>query len=299
MAKIENEPNWDLYRSFLAVLDGGSLSAAARALGLAQPTLGRHIEALEGALGHALFVRSQHGYLPTEHALQLKPYAEALAATAAALLRAASGSAGQVRGAVRISASEIVACEVLPPILARLHRQYPALQIELAATNHPADLLRREADIAVRMLRPVQQALVARRIGAVELGLHAHRDYLARRGTPASLAELPAHALIGFDHENAFIRSMKHHLGDLTRANFALRSDSDLAQLAALRAGFGIGICQAGIARRDPALVRLLADAFAPTLDTWLVMHEDLRESKRCSVVFAALADGLASWINT
>ncbi|MES2318575.1 MAG: LysR family transcriptional regulator [Pseudomonadota bacterium] len=295
---MNSEPNWDLYRSFLAVLDAGSLSAAARELGLAQPTLGRHIDALEGALGYALFVRSQHGYLPTAQALQLKPYAQALAANASALLRAASGSATEPRGTVRITASEVVGCEVLPPILARLHEQYPDLQIELAVTNRAQDLLRREADIAVRMVRPVQEALVARRIGAIELGLHAHRDYLARRGTPATLAELRTHALIGYDHETAFIRSMKHHLGDLTRANFALRSDSDLAQLAALRAGFGIGICQVGVARRDPALVRVLPDAFAPALDTWLAMHEDLRETKRCAVVFAALADGLASYID-
>ena len=296
---MDNEPNWDLYRSFLAVLEGGSLSAAARDLGLAQPTLGRHIEALEKAVGHALFVRSQHGYLPTEHALQLKPYARALAATASAFMRAASGSADQPRGTVRVTASEVVGCEVLPPILARLHQQYPGLQIELAVTNRAQDLLRREADIAVRMLAPSQEALVARRIGAIELGLHAHRDYLARRGAPATLAELASHALIGYDHETAFIRSMKHHLGDLTRADFSLRSDSDLAQLAALRAGFGIGICQAGIARRDPALMRLLPDAFAPRLDTWLAMHEDLRNSKRCAVVYAALADGLAAYMNS
>lgn len=295
---MDNQPNWDLYRSFLAVLEGGSLSAAARELGLAQPTLGRHIEALESALGYALFVRSQHGYLPTEHALQLKPYALALAATASALLRAASSSADQPRGTVRITASEVVGCEVLPPIVARLHQQYPGLQIELALTNRAQDLLRREADIAVRMLQPVQEALVARRVGAIELGLHAHRDYLARRGAPATLAELADHALIGYDHETAFIRSMKHHLGDLTRANFALRSDSDMAQLSALRAGFGIGICQAGIAARDPQLVRVLPEAFAPALDTWIVMHEDLHNSKRCAVVFAALSDGLQSYIN-
>jgi DNA-binding transcriptional LysR family regulator len=130
------------------------------------------------------------------------------------------------------------------------------------------------------------------------VGLHARRDYLARRGTPATLAELHQHALIGYDHESAFIRSMKHHLGDLTRANFALRSDSDMAQLSALRAGFGIGICQAALARRDPNLVRVLPEAFAPRLETWIAMHEDLRNSKRCTLVFAALADGLAAYID-
>jgi len=293
------EPGWDLYRSFLAVLDAGSLSAAARELGLAQPTLGRHIDALEAAVGYALFVRSQLGYLPTEQALLLKPYAQALAATTAALLRAASSHGDEARGTVRVTASEAVGCEVLPPILARLHAQYPQLQIELAVSNRPQDLLRREADIAVRMLAPAQDALIARRVGAIELGLFAHRDYLARRGTPASLADLHGHALIGFDHESAFIRRLKHHLGDLTRAMFALRSDSDLAQLAAIRAGFGIGICQSRIARRDAKLVRVLPALFAIELDTWVAMHEDLRNSKRCSVVFSALVDGLASYIGT
>ena len=291
------EPNWDHYRSFLAVLDAGSLSAAARELGLAQPTLGRHIDALESALGYALFVRSQLGYLPTEQALLLKPYAQTLSATASALLRAASSGGDQARGTVRITASEAVGCEVLPPILARLHQQHPELQIELAVSNRPQDLLRREADIAVRMLAPAQEALVARRIGAIELGMFAHRSYLERRGVPSALADLPTHALIGFDHENAFIRRLKHHLGDLTRSMFALRSDSDLAQLAAIRAGFGIGICQAGIARRDPQLVRVLPELFSIELDTWLAMHEDLRNSKRCTVVFAALADGLTSYM--
>ena len=294
---MDKEPNWDLYRSFLAVLEAGSLSAAARELGLAQPTLGRHIEALEAALGYALFVRSQHGYLPTEHALQLKPYAKALAAGAGAFLRAASSNDDEPSGAVRVTASEIVACELLPPILAGLHQQYPGLQIELSVTNRPQDLLRREADIAVRMLRPAQEALVARRVGAIELGLHAHRDYLARRGTPATLGELRNHALIGYDHENAFIRSVKHHLGDLTRSMFALRTDSDLAHLAAIRAGFGIGICQVGLAARAHALQRVLPDSFSFALDTWVAMHEDLRDSKRCAVVFSAIADGLASYI--
>jgi DNA-binding transcriptional LysR family regulator len=294
---MDKEPNWDLYRSFLAVLEAGSLSAAARELGLAQPTLGRHIDALEAALGYALFVRSQHGYLPTEHALQLGPYARALSATASAFLRAASGKDDEPRGTVRVTASEIVACELLPPILTALHQQYPDLQIELAVTNRAQDLLRREADIAVRMLRPSQEALVARRVGAIALGLHAHRDYLARRGTPATLAELPSHAIIGYDHENAFIRSLKHHLGDLTRSMFALRTDSDLAHLAAIRAGFGIGICQVGLAAREPALLRVLPDTFSFALDTWVAMHEDLRDSKRCTVVFSALADGLASYI--
>jgi DNA-binding transcriptional LysR family regulator len=291
------EPNWDLYRSFLAVLKAGSLSGAARELGLAQPTLGRHIDALEQSIGLALFLRSQHGFLPTEHARQLQPYAESLAATASAFLRAASGQGDTVSGTVRVTASEVIGCEVLPPILLQLQRDWPALKIELALSNRTQDLLRREADIAVRMVRPVQEALVARRIGEVELGLHAHRDYLARCGAPATLEALQAHAVIGFDHESAFIRSVKHHLGGLAREHLALRTDSDMAQLAAGRAGLGIFICQNRIGQRDPNLVRLLPEAFALKLDTWVAMHEDLRSSRRCNVVFHALADGLASYI--
>jgi DNA-binding transcriptional LysR family regulator len=293
------EPGWDLYRSFLAVLQTGSLSAAARELGIAQPTVGRHIDALEASVGFALFVRSQHGFLPTEHARQLQPYCESLAATASAFLRAASGHGDQARGTVRITASEVVGCEVLPSIVASINRDWPDVNIELSLSNKTQDLLKREADIAVRMLRPTQEALVARRIGAIEIGMHAHRDYLKRRGTPASIAELKQHSLIGYDHETAFIRSLKHHLGDLKRDDFALRSDSDMAQLAAVRAGFGIGICQAGVARRDPSLVRVLPEAFSIELDTWVAMHEDLRNSKRCEVVFAALVKGLSAYAET
>ena len=198
---------------------------------------------------------------------------------------------------MRVAASDAIGVEVLPPILAQLHEQYPQLQIELSLSNRTEDLLQREADIAIRMVRPVQQALVARRVGVVKLGLHAPRSYLARRGAPGSLADLPSHALIGFDHESLFIRRIKRELGGLERAMFALRADSDLAQLAAIRAGFGIGVCQVNVARRDPQLVRLLPDELTVELETWVAMHEDLRNTRRCSVVFAALVDGLTAYL--
>lgn len=248
----DREANWDLYRSFLAVLQEGSLSAAARALGLTQPTLGRHIEALEQSLGFELFTRSRHGLAPTEAAEELRPYAESLAAGAAALRRIASGRAGELRGSVRVTASEVVGVEVLPPILAALRREHPQLVIELVLSNSLQDLLRRDADIAVRMVAPSQEALLARRIGTIELGLHARRDYLERCGTPASLAELGQHALIGYDRETAAIRRLSRGVEGFRRAHFAFRADSDLAQLAAIRAGYGIGICQVPLAARDP-----------------------------------------------
>jgi len=291
---MNNQPGWDLYRTFLAVMREGSLSGAARRLGLTQPTVARHVDTLERAVGTGLFLRSQRGLVPTEMALDLAPYAETLASTAAALLRTASGRAGEVRGSVRISASEVVGVEHLPPLLACLRRRHPGLVVELVLSNAVDDLLRREADIAVRMTEPTQEALLARRLPPIMLGLHAHRAYLERRGTPASIAALAGHDLIGFDHDTPAIRAIVERFPALDRSAFALRTDSDLAQLAAIRAGFGIGMCQTPVARRDPDLLRVLADTVSVALGLWIVMHEDLKTSARCRAVFDALADGLA-----
>ncbi|CAN7574050.1 LysR family transcriptional regulator [Trinickia sp. LjRoot230] len=294
----ETSPGWELYRTFLEVTRAGSLSGAARSLGLTQPTVGRHVDALEHALGLSLFMRTQQGLSPTEAALALRPHAEALEATCAALLRTASSQGEGVRGTVRVTASDVVSVEVLPSIIANLNAKYPNLTIELVPSNRMHDLLRRDADIAVRMQRPVQGVLVARHIGAIELGIYAHRRYLKRRGTPASLAELANHALIGYDRETAFIRSMKQQVPWMRRESFALRTDNDLTALAVLRAGFGIGVCQVGLARRNRALVRLFENEVALQLDTWVAMHEGLRDTPRCRVVFDALVRGLDEYVN-
>jgi len=291
---------WELYRSFLGVLREGSLSGAARALGITQPTAGRHVAALEEALGVVLFTRSQVGLLPTEVALALQTHAEAMESTAASLERAASSHGAGVRGVVRVSASEVMGVEVLPPIVARLREAHPALKVELVLTNRVQDLLRREAEIAVRMVRPKQEQLVARRIGNIELGFHAHRDYLARHGTPRKLEALAAHAVIGYDQPSAFVRNAAKAgtaWPGYGRDAFSLRTDSDLAQLALIRAGAGIGICQVGLARRSDALVRLMPRTFSMKLDTWVTMHEDLRHSPRCRAAFDALVEGLQQYV--
>lgn len=293
-----SEIGWELYRSFLGVLREGSLSGAARALGLTQPTVGRHVAALEAALRVPLFTRSSSGLMPTDVALALRAHAEAMESTADALARAATSFGEDVRGVVRISASDVVGVEVLPPIVARLRQRHPALTIELALTNRVQDLLRREADIAVRMTRPGQTQLIARHIGGIELGLHARRDYLARRGTPRDAGELVRHALIGHDRPTAFIRQIAKSFPGFDRGAFALRTDSDLAQLALIRCGAGIGACQAALAKRDPALVRVLPKAFAGRLDMWVTMHEDLRGSPRCRAAFDALAEGLDAYVD-
>lgn len=293
-----SEIGWELYRSFLGVLREGSLSGAARALGLTQPTVGRHVAALEAALRVPLFTRSSSGLMPTDVALALRTHAEAMESTADALARAATSFGEDVRGVVRISASDVVGVEVLPPIVARLRQRHPALTVELALTNRVQDLLRREADIAVRMTRPGQTQLIARHIGGIELGLHAHRDYLARCGTPRDAGELVRHALIGHDRPTAFIRQIAKSFPGFDRGAFALRTDSDLAQLALIRCGAGIGACQAALAKRDPALVRVLPKAFAGRLDMWVTMHEDLRGSPRCRAAFDALAEGLDAYVD-
>ncbi|HEV2574319.1 MAG TPA: LysR family transcriptional regulator [Beijerinckiaceae bacterium] len=291
---MNTDPSWDLYRSFLAVLDEGSLSGAARLLGLTQPTIARHIDALEAATGCGLFLRSQRGLIATDAALELKPYAQTLAATATALLRTASGYGETVKGTVRITASEVVGAEHLPPILARLRERHPRLEIELVLSNAVGDLLRGDADIAVRMVEPLQDALIAKRLTSIGLGLYAHRSYLARRGVPTSLTDLVHHDCIGFDRETPALRAFLQSIPAMNRSLFALRADSDLAQLAAIRCGFGIGGCQIPLAARNPDLVRVLASEFDLELGLWIVMHEDLRTSPRCRVVFDALVEGMA-----
>jgi DNA-binding transcriptional LysR family regulator len=291
------EPSWELYRTFLAVLREGSLSGAARLLGITQPTAGRHLDALEAALGMTLFLRTQHGLSAAREALALRPYAEAMEAAGAALLRTVASQKGGVRGTVRITASQMVAVEVLPPMLAALRAQYPEMDIELVASDRMEDLLQRDADIAVRMARPSQASLVARRVGDVLLGCFAHRDYLARRGTPQTLEDLAQHDLIGVDQENAFTRAVLAELPFLKRESFALRCDNDLATIAALRAGFGIGMCQVGLARRDPNLVHLFPEQARYRLDTWIAMHEDLRQTPVCKLAFAALVEGMIRYI--
>jgi DNA-binding transcriptional LysR family regulator len=289
--------SWELYLSFLSVLKEGSLSGAARALGMTQPTVGRHIAALEGALGVALFTRSQAGLMPTEVALALRTHAEAMESTAASLQRTAMSQGEGVRGVVRVSASEVISVEVLPPIVAQLLAQHPNLTVELVLTDRVQDLLRREVDIAVRMMRPDQEQLVVRRIGQIELGLHAHRDYLDSQGEPRDLNELASHSVIGYDQPSAFIRKAEKSVKGFTRNMFSVRTDSNLAQLALIRCGAGIGVCQVPLAKRDRDLKRVLAKTFSLHLDTSVTMHEDLRHSPRCRATFDALVEGLRRYV--
>jgi DNA-binding transcriptional LysR family regulator len=256
---------------------------------------------LEEALPAALFTRSPQGLIPTGTALALKPYAQSLRSTAAALARVAGegGDGGDgVRGTVRVTASDVMGVEVLPPVFAALRTAHPHLQVELVLTDRVQDLLRHEADIAVRMARPRQEQLVAQRAGTVEIGLHASHAYLQRAGVPATLAALADHALIGFDQETAFVRGASKGFEVWQRDAFALRADSNVAQLALIRAGAGIGLCQVPLAQRAPPLTRVLPGVAALALEVWITMHGDLRASPRCRVVFDALVHALQAHCN-
>ncbi len=291
--------SWDLLGAFLAVMRTGSLSGASRSLGVAQPTVRRQIEKLEEVLGAVLFTRSQAGLVPTDTALATMPYAESMAGVADALVRSATAPSDGERGTVRVTCSDIVACGVMPPILASLGRVHPHLQIELSASNVNEDLLRRDADVAIRMAQPTQGALVAKRVGIVKLGVFAAESYLADHPAPRSVADLlDGHALIGKDRDTSFFTKLAASGLALKKKDFALRTDNDAAYLAALRAGVGIGICQVPLAVGPPPLRRLLPKA-SFELPVWVVTHEDLRTSRRVSIVFDHLVTSLGKYIRS
>jgi DNA-binding transcriptional LysR family regulator len=294
---MHDEPGWELYRTFLEVVRDGSLSGAARKLALTQPTVGRHIDALEASLGLSLFSRSPKGLKATPAALELVSHAESMAAASAALRRTASGGAKVDSGTVRVTASEMIGCEVLPPLLASFRESHPGITLELALNNRNEDLLRRDADIAVRMVRPRQKSLVARRIGKSAIGFYAHRNYAKKYGLPKQIAELKKHCLIGFDRDALALRSLGELPRPVTRGNFGFRCDSDLAQFAALKAGVGIGGCQHNIARRFPELVPVLAKVIRFELEVWVAMHEDMRSTGRVRLLFDHIAAGLSAFV--
>lgn len=296
---MTNSFDWSLIRSFLAALQAGSLLGASRAIHTSQPTLGRHIAELERQLGVVLFERTGRGLLPTPSALQLAQGARAMEAGALQLQCTLAGAQTQVSGSVRITASVPVAVHVLPPLLAQLRQALPAIEVELVASNQVSNLLRREADIAVRMLRPQQASLIARKLGTVGLGAYAHRSYLARRGTPREPSDLLRHELIGSDADTAIVQGF-HAMGfPVERAAFAFRTDDFLAQWQAVRAGLGIGFCADYMARQDPDVLRVLPGALKiPALPMWLAVHRELRTNARIRAVYDFLARTLPGAIH-
>lgn len=285
--------DWTLVRSFLAALEHGSLLGAARALHSSQPTLGRHISELEAQLGTTLFERTGRGLLPTAMALKLADAARAMEAGAHTIARQASGAQSQLAGSVRISASQPVACVLLPPVLTRMRLALPEIAVELVVSNALSNLLKREADIALRMVQPDQGSLVAKRVGRVMLGTYAHQDYLRRRGWPKQPTDLLNHDLIGGDKDEAIFRGFEAMGHSLSPERLVLRSDDLMAQLGAIRAGLGIGFLARYIAQTDPQLTPLLPDLPIPPLPMWLVVHREIRSNQRIKAVYDFLSGAI------
>ncbi len=291
---MKRDFDWRLIRSFLAALEAGSLLGAARMLNTSQPTVGRHIAELESQLGLVLFERTGRGLIPTSSALQLADSARAMEAGALRLARTLSGAQTQITGTVRISASVPVAVNLLPPLLASMRQALPDIQVELVSSNQVSNLLRREADIAVRMVRPDQSSLVARKIGTVGLGVYAHRSYLARRGALRKATDLLQHDLIGSDTDSAILQGFQAMGYPVTREVFALRSDDFLVQWQAVRAGLGVGFCADYMARKEPDVLRVLPGLLKiPPLPMWLAVHREIRTNRRIRAVYDFLAEAL------
>ena len=294
---MNRTPDWSLWRSFAAVVETGSLSAAARKLGLSQPTLGRHIETLEQDLGLPLFDRTLQGLRPTDTALRLyEPVSGAERALSEATLMA-EGSSGALAGSVRITASTVMSHYVLPPILRRLREAEPAVALELVPTDSSENLLLRESDIAVRMFRPTQLELITKKLGAMPMLCCAHQSYLSRRGTPASIADLFSHDLVGLDRSDLIIAGARALGFELKRDNFIVRTDSQTAIWELLKAGLGIGFAQQALVLSTPGMVGLLPDIAFPPLEVWLTTHRELFTSRRIRVIYDELAAHLTTYL--
>lgn len=289
--------DWRLVRSFLGALEHGSLMGAARALHTSQPTLGRHIAELESQLGVILFERTGRGLAPTTTALQLADAARAMESAAHTMARSVAGRDRQPVGSVRISATQPVACHLMPPVLLAMRQSLPHIQIDLVVSNKVSNLLRREADIAIRMVRPDQSSLVARRIGEVRLTACAHRDYLRRRGTPQVPADLMLHEVVGFDASDDLLKGFAALGHPVDRNHFALRTDDFIAYWQAVRIGLGVGFVATYLVDSDPDVLPVLPNLELPTLPIWLTVHREIRTNQRVRAVYDFLANHLPTML--
>ncbi|HJW10810.1 MAG TPA: LysR family transcriptional regulator [Albitalea sp.] len=287
------EPDWALLRVFLAVAHSGSLTRAAQELGSSQPTLSRQVSQLEAHVGHALFERTRRGLRLTEAGAALLAPAQRMQEHAREWSLAVAGRSTSLAGTVRITASEIVSAFVLPRVLCKLQQTHPEIQIELVASNTLENLLDRDADIALRMLRPTQSALVARKLTELPLGLYAHRDYLAAHGKP-TIATMQQHQWIGYDRSDQMLRGFRAAGFNVKREFFGFRCDNQIVAWQAVVDGLGIGVGMERVARQAGDVVRVLREVKVPSLPLWITAHRDLRGTPRLKLVFDALSQALS-----
>ncbi|RPH43049.1 MAG: LysR family transcriptional regulator [Burkholderiales bacterium] len=285
--------DWALVRSFLAVLDAGSLTGAARRLNAHQPTLSRHVAELEAQLGTPLFERTGRGVAPTAAALAIADAARRMEDGAMALAHSLAAARSAQTGTVRISTSAVAATWLLPPVIAALREAEPGIAIELVSTNQITNLLRREADIAVRMVRPVQSSLIARKLGDIAVVAAAHRSYLQRAGTPRDARELAQHRLIGYDRDDTIERGFARMGMALPHDRFAVRTDDQVAYGRLVAAGAGIGFVARYNIRHWPGVTALLPALAIPPLPCWLAVHREIRSNRLVRRVYDFLADAL------
>lgn len=291
---IGSSPDWTLLQSFAAVAKNGSLSGAARSLGTSQPTLGRHIKALEESLGAPLFTRIARGLEPTELGLELLEDAGRMEAAAARMSLIAEGRSTALRGTVRITASVYVSHFILPRIIADIRRKEPQIEIELAPSDTTENLMFREADIALRMYRPEQLDVITRHVGDTPIGLYGARSFLDRVGRPKTVEEAFELDFVGYDSNDLMLRGMRQMGLEIDRDFFAVRCDDQAAYWHLVRAGCGIGAAQRVVADNDPLLERILPGLPLPPLPIWLAAPEALRRNPRIRRVWDLIGEGLA-----
>tara|TARA_Y100000815_G_scaffold226694_4_gene214846 strand:- start:18636 stop:19556 length:921 start_codon:yes stop_codon:yes gene_type:complete len=285
--------DWNRARAFLVTAEEGSLSAAARALGMAQPTLGRQVDALEEELGVVLFERAGRGLTLTPAGLELLDHVRAMGEAAGRVSLTASGQAQSIEGTICITASEIYSAYLLPPIVARLRREQPGIEVEIVASNAAIDLKRREADIAIRSFRPTQPDLIAKKVGDDLARLYAAESYLERIGNPVTPEELSAADFIGFDTTSVMVDGLNRLGLSLTQKNFPVLTGNHLVHWELVKAGVAIGIVPEAIGDREPGVRRVLKDFTPMEFPIWLTAHRELNTSRRVRMVFDLLAEEL------
>lgn len=286
--------DWNHVRAFLATVEEGSLTAAARALGLTQPTLGRQVAALEEELDVALFERVGRSMELTPSGLELLDHVRSMRDAANRISLAAAGQSQTTTGTVRITASDILSVYVLPPVLMRLRELAPRLEIDVVAANDIRDLQRREADIAIRHVRPEQPDLIARLVREAKAYLYASTSYLDRHGRPTSLKDLINHEFISFGDTDRMIGFM-YELGlPLTNENFRLNSANGIVAWELARQGFGIAPMSENVGATTKGMERLLPDMDPIVFPVWLTTHRELHSSRRIRLAFDTLADYLS-----
>jgi DNA-binding transcriptional LysR family regulator len=285
--------DWNKARAFLVTAEEGSLSAAARALGMAQPTLGRQVDGLEQELGIVLFERVGRGLTLTPSGLELLDHVRDMGEAAGRVSLTALGQSQALEGTICISASETYAAVLLPPIIAKLRIMEPGIQVEIVVANHASDLRRREADIAIRNFRPTEPDLIAKKIGDADAILYATPDYIGKIGNPTKPYDLRHADFVNMDHGGMMLKGLNTLGLGLTEANFPLLTESYLVMWELVRQGAAIGVLDAHIGDADPIVRRVLPDLEPLVFPIWLVAHRELSTSRRIRRVYDFLADEL------